>query len=122
MEQHPIPQNVTNFQFRLVGDMTIKQFGSLAGGAILAFITYKLPLPFFFTWPLALMFALGGFGFAFLPIEERPMDVWVMSFIKSIYNPTQFIWQRSPPQPTPQTVPPVAQKIKSNGPPDPVAI
>src|SRR3989344_8188873 len=99
MEQHPVPQNVTTFQFRLIGDMTIKQFGYLAGGVILAYISYKLPLPFFFTWPMVIVFALGGFGFAFVPIEERPMDVWVLSFLKSIYSPTEYVWQRLPPKP-----------------------
>ncbi|MBI4062651.1 PrgI family protein [Candidatus Gottesmanbacteria bacterium] len=96
MEQHPVPQNVTTFQFRLIGDMTIKQFGYLAGGLILGYIAYKLPLPFFFTWPLALFFGLGGFGFAFVPVEERPMDVWVLSFLKNVYSPTQYLWQKSP--------------------------
>ncbi len=94
MEQHPVPQNVTTFQFRLVGDMTLKQFGYLCAGGVLAIISYKLPLPFFFTWPLAAGFALLGVGFAFVPIEERPMDVWVFSFFKSIYSPTQYIWQK----------------------------
>ncbi len=94
MEQHPVPQNVTTFQFRLIGDMTIKQFGYLAGGAILGYISLKLPLPFFFTWPLSGLFFFAGIGFAFIPVEERPMDVWVLSFIKSIYSPTQFIWSK----------------------------
>lgn len=99
MEQHPVPQNVTTFQFRLIGDMTIKQFGYLAAGAILAYISFKLPLPFFLNWVLAGVFGLGGFGFAFVPVEERPMDVWFFSFLKSIYSPTQFLWQKSPPAP-----------------------
>ncbi len=99
MEQHPVPQNVTTFQFRLIGDMTIKQFGYLAGGAILAYICYRLPLPFFFTWPLTIAAVVGGFGLAFVPIEERPMDVWVLSFFKSVYSPTQFMWQKSTPPP-----------------------
>jgi hypothetical protein len=94
MEQHPIPQNVTTFQFRLIGDMTPKQFLYLLGGAVAAFILYKLPLPIFFTLPLAITAAMMGFGFAFIPIEERPMDIWVLSFIKSIYAPTLFVWQR----------------------------
>jgi len=98
MEQHPVPQNVTTFQFRLIGDMTIKQFGYLIAGAILAFIAYKLPLPFIITWPLAGALAFLGVGFAFIPIEERPMDVWVFSFFKSIYNPTQYIWSHEPHQ------------------------
>ena len=95
MEQHPVPQNVTTFQFRLIGDMTVKQFGYLAGGVILAFISFKLPLPFFFTWPMTVIFALGGFGFAFVPIEERPMDIWFLSFLRSVYSPTLYTWERS---------------------------
>jgi len=29
-----------------------------------------------------------------VPIEERPMDVWIASFIKNVYNPTQWVWQK----------------------------
>lgn len=118
MEQHPVPQNVTTFQFRLIGDMTIKQFGYLAGGIIIAYICYKLPLPFFFTWPMALFSGLLGFGLAFVPVEERPMDVWIAAFIKNVYSPTQYVWQKtkqihppnakqpaSPITPVPQTIP-----------------
>jgi len=105
LEQHPVPQNVTSFQFRLIGDMTLKQFGYLAGGAILAYLAYHLPLPFFFTWPLTALFALGGIGFAFVPVEERPMDVWFLSFIKSVYSPTLYIWQREAPTPVLSTQP-----------------
>lgn len=114
MEQHPVPQNVTTFQFRLIGDMTLKQFGYLAGGALLAYIFYKLPLPLFLNWPLAIIFALGGFGFAFVPIEERPMDVWVLSFFKSIYSPTQYIWSRGA-VPNPQALIPPPTPAANNG-------
>ncbi len=107
MEQHPVPQNVTTFQFRLIGDMTLKQFGYLCAGAILAFIAYKLPLPFLITWPLTFAFAFLGVGFAFIPVEERPMDVWVFSFFKSVYNPTQYIWSHELPK-APKPEPPVA--------------
>lgn len=98
LEQHPVPQNVTTFQFRLIGDMTLKQFGYLAGGLILAYISFNLPLPFFFRYPLVAVFALGGIGFAFVPVEQRPMDVWFMSFVRSIYSPTQYIWQKENPE------------------------
>lgn len=105
MEQHPVPQNVTTFQFRLVGDMTIKQFGYLAGGIILGYIFYKLPLPFFFTWPLGVGSAVLGFGLAFVPVEERPMDIWIASFFKNVYSPTQYIWHKTPTQPIAATPP-----------------
>lgn len=114
MEQHPVPQNVTTFQFRLIGDMTIRQFGYLAGGAILAYISYKLPLPFFFSWPLAFVFALGGIGLAFVPIEDRPMDIWVLSFLKNVYSPTQFIWAHETQTPAaPAAKPAPAQVVSS---------
>jgi hypothetical protein len=94
MEQHPIPQNVTTFQFRLIGDMTIKQFGYLAGGAMIGYIIYRMPFPTFIGLPAGILTFLLGFGFAFVPVEERPMDIWFLSFIKSIYNPTLYVWQR----------------------------
>lgn len=119
MEQHPVPQNITTFQFRLVGDMTIKQFGYVAAGVLLAYISTKLPLPFFFTWPATLFFSLGGFGLAFVPVEERPMDTWIVSFLRTIYSPTQYVWQKRSQSPNiaftpaPQSltgVPPTGQK------------
>lgn len=126
MEQHPVPQNVTTFQFRLIGDMTIKQFGYLAAGAIVAYVCYRLPLPFFFTWPLTIAAVVAGFGLAFVPIEERPMDVWVVSFIKSIYSPTQFLWHKTAPPPPPLSdapgavKPPSAEAVKAAPAPSPL--
>jgi hypothetical protein len=92
---HPIPQNVTQYQFRLVGDMTLKQFLELAGGLLLAYLIYSSNLIFILKYPLALSSLLLGFGLAFFPIEDRPLDVWIINFIKSIYNPTRFIWKKS---------------------------
>lgn len=95
MDQHPIPQNVTAYQFRLVGDMTLKQFSELAGGIFLAFLLSKTTLiPFFIKWPLAGLFAFGGIALAFLPIEERPLDQWLINFVKAIYSPTQYLWRK----------------------------
>lgn len=90
---HPIPQNVTNFEFHLVGDMTLKQFGYLASGLGTAYITFIIPgfvtrLPFI-AWPLIVIFAAVGAAFAFLPIQERPLDHWVAAFIKAILKPTK---------------------------------
>lgn len=95
MEQHPIPQNVTAYQFRLVGDMTLKQFLELAGGLLLAFLSTRFTIiPVFVRWPLAGVFAFGGVALAFLPVEERPLDIWLINFVKSIYSPTQFLWKK----------------------------
>lgn len=97
MEQHPIPQNVTSFQFRLIGDMTIKQVLYLGFGLMAAYVCIKLPLPFIFTWPVAFISAVSGIALAFMPVEGQPLDVWVVSFLKSVYGPTQYVWKKSHP-------------------------
>ncbi len=95
-EQHPVPQQISSYQFRLVGDMTLKQFFQLAGGALISLIIYGSPLPGIFKWPLIIFFALGGAALAFLPIEDRPLDKWVVAFFRSIYSPTLFAWKSNP--------------------------
>jgi len=99
MEQHPVPQHIASYEFRLVGDMTLKQFAQLAAGGILAVLMYALPIPALFKWPLVVVFAFLGFAFAFLPINERPLSIWVISFFKAVFSPTIFIWQKKSGQP-----------------------
>ncbi|OGG15654.1 hypothetical protein A3D77_01340 [Candidatus Gottesmanbacteria bacterium RIFCSPHIGHO2_02_FULL_39_11] len=95
MEQHPVPRNISGFQFRLIGDMTLKQFGYLAGGALIGYLIYAVfPIPPLFKYPLIAVIVLGGVALAFLPIQDRPLDKWLIAFIKSITRPTQFLWQK----------------------------
>lgn len=95
MEQHPVPQNISGFQFKLIGDITLKQFAYLAGGVILGYLSLKFSLiPSLLRWPLGGFWVLFGFGLAFLPIEERPLDRWVVAFFKRIYSPTQYVWKK----------------------------
>lgn len=93
-QQHPIPQQISSYQFRLVGDMTLKQFFQLAGGALLSLLIYATGLHPLIKWPLILFFALSGVALAFLPFEDRPLDKWVLAFFKSIYSPTIYTWQK----------------------------
>lgn len=97
MDTHPIPQDVTSFQFKLVGDMTLKQFLYLAAGSGIAyllfvFLAHDYPLA---TWPLIIISALLGVAFAFLPIGSRPLDHWLAAFLKAIYSPTKRIWKKN---------------------------
>jgi hypothetical protein len=95
MQQHPIPQNVTQYQFRLVGDMTLKQFLELASGMVLAYLFFASNLIFIVKWPLVILSLLFGAGLAFFPLEDSPLDQWIINFIKSIYAPTRFTWQKT---------------------------
>ncbi len=97
MNPHPIPQNVTNFQFRLVGDMTLKQFIYLATGSAIAYVLFVFLTPIYpiVAWPLLILSASLGAAFAFLPIDSRPLDLWLAAFLKAIYSPTTRIWKRN---------------------------
>ena len=95
MEQHPIPQNISSYQFRLVGDMTLKQFFQLAGGLVIGLIFYSSPLLPIIKWPFTIASGLLGVLLAFVPLEERPLEKWIFAFFKAIYAPTEFSWKRT---------------------------
>lgn len=95
MEQHAVPQDITGFKFKLVGDMTLKQFGELAGGALVAWLFFSTSWIIFIKLPLALFFGFLGVALAFFPIEERPLDVWIFNFFRAIYRPTYYIWKKN---------------------------
>lgn len=131
MEGHPIPQDITGFQFRLIGDMTIKQFIYVAIGAVLAWAIFSLPIFGIIKLPLAAVVGFLGAGFAFLPIGGRPMDVMAINFMKALFSSSQYVYQKGSsatlpevapvssitapavpiPVPIPQATPPVAQDI-----------
>lgn len=94
MQQHPVPQNVTSYQFRLIGDMTVKQFFLLCIGIGASIFFWFTNLPSIFKWPLIFFSSLFGVALAFFPIEERPLDQWIIAYIKAIYVPTEYIWNK----------------------------
>ena len=96
MQEHPIPQNITTYRFRLVGPMTLKQFLELASGIVTAWIIYSSNLNFIFKWTLGPLAAFFGIGLAFVPYQDRPLDQWIINFFKAIYGPTQYLWKPSP--------------------------
>jgi hypothetical protein len=107
MENHPIPQDITGFQFKLVGNMTVKQFAYLAIGAILAWLFFFiLNLPTILKWPLAVLSLGSGASLAFVPIDGRPMDTMIGNFMRALLSPTQFIYQRGSRQNQPSYIVP----------------
>lgn len=94
MENHPIPQQISSYQFRLVGDMTLKQFFQVAGGCLISLLFYASKLHPLIKWPFILFFVLLGVALAFLPFEDRPLETWIISFFKAVYSPTIFNWKK----------------------------
>ncbi len=99
MQEHPVPQNVTGYEFHLIGRMTLKQFFTCGVGVVLAVITNATNLPGIFKYPMMFLFGVGGFALAFVPFEGRSLDIWFFSFLRSIYKPTLFFWKKTNPVP-----------------------
>lgn len=93
-EQHPIPTDIAGYQFRLVGDMTLKQFLQVAGGVLTGLVIYSLNIHPFVKWPLIIISVVFGIALAFMPLDDRPLSKWITVFFKSIYSPTIFVWKK----------------------------
>lgn len=95
MDAHPIPQDVTGFQFKLIGEMTIKQFAYVASGIILAWVFFSIPISILIKLPFSLFSICTGLALAFLPVEGRPFDLMITYFIKALFMPNQYVFQKS---------------------------
>ncbi len=111
MENHPIPQDVTSFQFKLIGNMTIKQFAYVASSVVLAWLLYTLAISVFIKFPLILLVTFVGFCLAFLPVEGRPVDVMLIHFIQALFASNQYIFHMH-----------VGELLQTTAPQKPIAI
>lgn len=95
MEQHAIPRQITTFEFKLIGFMTLKQFIYLVVFIPLGYLAFRIfPIPIL---NILLGVLIGGVGLAlaFVPINERPLDIWITNFIKRLTSPTQYFFLKN---------------------------
>jgi hypothetical protein len=95
MKEHALPQDVIGYRFHIIGNMTLKQFGEVGAGCVVAFLIYSTNLVAIMKWPLMILFAGFGAFTAFVPFEERPFDHWIVAFFQALYRPTKFYWKRT---------------------------
>jgi len=97
--QHPVPQNVMDVEFRVIGDLTIRQLMYLFAGMVTVYLFYKTGLPTFWKYIFISISGALSIAVAFIPIQERGLDKWLVSFIKAMIAPTQMVWRKtySPP-------------------------
>lgn len=97
MEQHPIPRQITTFEFKLIGFMTLRQFLYLAIFFPLGFVVFRLfPIPLI-NILLGVVVVVFGLALAFLPINDRPLEVWIRNLIKRLNSPTQYFYHKANP-------------------------
>ncbi len=94
MEQHPVPRQITTFEFKLIGFMTLRQFLYLVVFVPIGYIVFiVVPVPIL-NVILGLIVAGVGAAFAFIPIQDRPMEKWVGNFFKRLRSPTQYKFKK----------------------------
>jgi len=95
MQQHTVPQNITGFEFKLIGALTIKQFAYLAAASIFSFVFF-LAIPGILKWFFIAPAALVGLAFAFLPVNGIGFDKWILLFIHAVFSPSLRLWHKAP--------------------------
>ena len=94
MDQHPVPRQITTFEFKLIGFMTLRQFLYLVIFFPIGFIVYKVIPILYVNILLGVLVGAVGLAFAFIPIQDRPLEVWMKNFIKRINSPTQYVFKK----------------------------
>jgi hypothetical protein len=92
-KQHPVPQNVMDVEFKLIGELTIRQFSYLLVFTLLAFGAASAGIPVIFKYPLVPFLVLTGLAFAFLPFNDITLDKWVANYISAITTPRLRVWK-----------------------------
>jgi hypothetical protein len=95
MQQHPIPQNITGFEFKLVGFLTLKQFSYLATAGVISFILF-VATGSFLKWLFIIPIAFFALALTFLPVNGVSFDKWIVLFLRSITSPSKRIWRKEP--------------------------
>lgn len=92
MQSHQIPRQITTFEFKLIGFLTLRQFIYLAIFSGLAVVCYyAVPIPIL-NILAAIIAAAIGLVFAFVPINERPLDVWIKNLFKKLFSASQYYY------------------------------
>ncbi len=92
MEQHPVPQHIASFQFKLFGNLTIRQFVTLAIPMSVAALIFFSNIAVVIRLPLSVLLGLFGLFISLVPVSGRPFEKWLAAFIRAIFSPTQRIW------------------------------
>lgn len=94
MEPHPVPRQITTFEFKLIGFMTLKEFAYMIVFAALATATYFLiPGELFKYIGAALVFGVGIF-LAFYKYNERSVDVWIRNLLLKLFSSSQYYYHK----------------------------
>lgn len=110
MKQYQVPQFIT-IEDKVIGPLTLKQFGFLGAGGVLIFVLHALLVPLLF-YPVAGL--VGGFAasLAFLKIQQVPFPTVIRRAFLFFIRPRLYLWKKEEmKQPTGAVVDPTKREV-----------
>lgn len=92
MEQITVPQFIEN-EDKILGPITVRQFGILFSGGVLIFVAFKMFDFFVFIFVAVLIVALSG-TLAFLKVNGRPVHFFLFNIVQTMRNPSVRVWKK----------------------------
>lgn len=90
--QFKVPQFI-DIEDKLFGNLTLKQFIYLAGGAGLAYLSFRI-LPGIIAIIIGPALALFGVALAFYKMNDKPLIFMLEAMFKYITKPRLYLWQK----------------------------
>lgn len=92
MQEHAVPKQITTFEFKLIGFLTVRQFLYILIFCAVGYLAYVLA-PFRLIGVISgLVFAGIGAAFAFIRFNERPLDHAIRMLFVRITSPSQYFF------------------------------
>ncbi len=91
--QFPVPQ-FTDVEDKIIGPLTIKQFGIIFGAGVVVFLGYSASKSIVVLVFMALIFGLPALGLAFYQPNGRPMYNAIGYFIKYFTSPRVLVFHK----------------------------
>ena len=92
MAQFEVPQFIET-ESKIVGPLTIKQFGFIAAPALVCFFLY-FTLALWAWIPVAAILMGAGAAFAFIKMNGRPLYMITLYAVEFFWAPKLFLWKR----------------------------
>jgi hypothetical protein len=93
--QYKVPQNV-DIEDKVIAGLTLRQFMFLmvAGGAILIFKAILVGSVSFLFIPASVLVGGLGVALAFIKINDRPFEIFLVSAAKTLVTPNRRVWSK----------------------------
>ncbi|MBI3442564.1 MAG: PrgI family protein [Candidatus Sungbacteria bacterium] len=92
MKQYQVPQFIT-IEDKVIGPLTLKQFGFLGAGGVLIFVLHALLVPFLF-YPIAGVVGGLAAALAFLKIQQQPFPTVIRRAFLFFIRPRLYLWKK----------------------------